>query len=156
MLNVLALVASTLVAISSVQASIIPRASCPQASRFGNLHDLPGNLTTGQSYTVTHDYTCSFEFGMPPNFTDYVLQVTSGGNGHQPSVLVARRTPQVTKESPLDTFTFEVPFAFYFAPASYSLTTITTYPVKGSNGTPFLEQGGFFNGVTINDTGATV
>jgi len=125
-----------------------------QASRFGNLLGLPSpaSLTTGQSYTVTHDYACAFYFGQPPTFTDYVLQVTANGNGHQPSILVARRTPEVTAAQPTDTFTFTVPFGYYLATASYSLSTIVTYPVNGTNGTPVLQQGGVLNGVTIVDT----
>ncbi|KAF8148073.1 hypothetical protein B0H34DRAFT_758936 [Crassisporium funariophilum] len=155
MVNVFIFIASALAASLSVKASATPEAravSCSQAARFGALFGLPAELTTGQSYTVTHNYTCSFYFGMPPTFTDYVLEVTANGNGHQPTILVARRTPEVTAAQPEDTFTFTVPFGYYYAPATYTLRTITTFPVSGTDGSPVLQQGGVYNGVTIIDT----
>ena len=179
MVNYLAVVASALSVAASVKGSALPEpraadiickcdicislstlltmypcTSGPQASRFGNLLGLPSpaSLTTGQSYTVTHDYACAFYFGQPPTFTDYVLQVTANGNGHQAPILVTRRTPQVTAAQPSDTFTFTVPFGYYLATASYALTTVVTFPVNGTNGTPVLQQGGVLNGVAIVDT----
>ncbi|KAF8163836.1 hypothetical protein B0H34DRAFT_795484 [Crassisporium funariophilum] len=159
MVNALVIFASALAALSSAKATATPEArdtavQCPQAARFGGLFGLPATLTTGQSITVTHNYTCSFAFGIVPTFTDYLLEVTANGNGFQPPILVARRTPQVTAAQPEDTFTFTVPFAFFFAPASYSLTTVTTFPTSGTNGSPVLQQGGILNGVQIIDTSA--
>ena len=62
-----------------------------------------------QAYTITTDFTCSFQKGVHPVYTDYyVIVPAEENNGFEPPVLLARREPNVTASSPVDTFTGNV------------------------------------------------
>ena len=58
--------------------------------------------------TIKADFTCSFSFGIDPQFTDYFIEVPVNNNGHEPPILLARRQPNVTAASPIDQFTVQV------------------------------------------------
>jgi hypothetical protein len=101
--------------------------SCPEAARFGFTTATPTTgLNSGdvcihpllilkvsrvdyvrQQFTITSNFTCSITKGIKPAFVDYYIHNTINNNGHEPPVLVTRRTNPAT----VDTFTAKV-FSF--------------------------------------------
>ncbi|KAG0695593.1 hypothetical protein DFH29DRAFT_263904 [Suillus ampliporus] len=117
-------------------------ASCAEADRFGDITVNPSTLSPGDTFTVTANFTCAAQFDIFPQFTDYYIEVPVNNNGHEPPILLARRTLNASSPTPLlDEFTTQLPFAFYFN-ASYVVMLDTTYPVNGTNGSPYSVVGG--------------
>jgi hypothetical protein len=100
------------------------QSSCPEAARFGFTTATPTTgLNSGdvrifpllflqasrancvaQQFTITSNFTCSITKGIKPAFVDYYIHNTINNNGHEPPVLVTRRTNPAT----VDTFTATV------------------------------------------------
>ncbi|KAH7915634.1 hypothetical protein BJ138DRAFT_1141332 [Hygrophoropsis aurantiaca] len=127
---------------TAASAAVMPeaRVSCSEATRFGVVTVVPSTLSPGDSFTVHADFTCAISnYGINPQYTDYYIEVPENNNGHEPPILVARRT---LTSPPTDTFTAQLPYAYYFANTSYSLVLDTTYAINGTNGTPYSVVGG--------------
>lgn len=115
------------------------RQQCPEAARFGEVSITPSTVSPGdvgpsslltlnwnadgygQIVSVKADFTCSFSFGIRPNFTDYHIEVPVNNNGHEPPILLARRQPFVTPASPIDQFEVQVSIIVYPRPSRSSL-----------------------------------
>jgi hypothetical protein len=54
--------------------------------------------------TITTNYTCANQRGIRPISTDYIIAVLENNNGHEPDILLARRT----NVSTIDKFTAKV------------------------------------------------
>ncbi|KAG2035239.1 hypothetical protein BDR03DRAFT_537159 [Suillus americanus] len=124
---------ATLAAVLAVAA---PAAAqfCSEATRFGVVIVSPTTLSPGDTFTVTANFTCAAQYGVDPQYTDYYIEVPVNNNGHEPPILLARRTLNASSETPLfDQFTTQLPYAYYFN-ASYVVMLETTYPVNGTNG----------------------
>jgi len=128
------------------------RQSCSEADRFGEVSITPDTVVPGDIVTIIADFTCSFSFGIVPNFTDYYIEVPVNNNGHEPPILLARRQPTVSAASPTDQFTVQIPFANYFAGAGYVVTLDNTYPINGTNGSPVFIVGDVETVITINSS----
>ncbi|EIW84400.1 hypothetical protein CONPUDRAFT_163542 [Coniophora puteana RWD-64-598 SS2] len=115
------------------------RADCPEASRFGVLQVVPSNLTVGSGFTIHTDFSCARTFGIVPKYTDYYISVPEGNNGHEPPVLLYRRDYNPAGGD-WDTFTADVPAAFYFN-ASYAVEVQVTYPQNGTDGQQYFTMG---------------
>ncbi|KAH7884312.1 hypothetical protein F5I97DRAFT_1929193 [Phlebopus sp. FC_14] len=128
------------------------RRGCAEAARFGVVTTSPSSVAPGDSLTINADFNCAINwFGIIPQYTDYYLEVVTNNNGHEPPILLARRTllPGATNDS----FTVEIPYAYYFANTTYTGVLDTTYPVSGTNGTPYSVVGGvYFNVNLVNVT----
>ncbi|KAH0833207.1 hypothetical protein J3R83DRAFT_12239 [Lanmaoa asiatica] len=123
--------------------------SCAEASRFGVLTVSPTTLAAGDNLTVNADFNCAINwFGIIPTYTDYYIEVPVNNNGHEAPILLARRT--LTPGSTSDSFTVQLPGAFYFANASYVVILDSTYPINGSYGVPYYVVGGIEAPITIN------
>jgi hypothetical protein len=134
-------VIATLAAVFAVATPATAQA-CPEATQFGVLTVSPTTLSPGDTFTVTANFTCSVQFGVNPQYTDYYIEVPVNNNGHEPPILLARRTLDASSATPLfDQFTTQLPYALYFN-ASYVVMLDTTYPVNGSNGSPYSVVGG--------------
>ncbi|KAF8071877.1 hypothetical protein FPV67DRAFT_903098 [Lyophyllum atratum] len=141
-----------LVASSSIN---VPRQSCPEASRFGILTVTPSTpLNPGDDFTVSVDLKCAVNnFGIVPTYLDYTIIVPSQvNNGHEPPMVIARRTLAAGATS--DTFTTTVPHGFYFEGAPYSVQFVNTYPIQGTDGSEVLVQGSITAGININTASA--
>ncbi|KAH7925505.1 hypothetical protein BV22DRAFT_1064886 [Leucogyrophana mollusca] len=130
-------------------AAAVPASSvyCSEATRFGVVTIEPSTLSPGDSFTVNADFTCALQYGINPEYTDYYIEVPVNNNGYEPPILIARRTPNL----PTDSFTAQLPYAYYFANTSYVLYLATTYPVNGTNGTPYYPVGGVETPITITN-----
>ncbi|KAF8888475.1 hypothetical protein CPB84DRAFT_1749494 [Gymnopilus junonius] len=140
---------------SLASATILPRQSCPEASRFGNLIvSSPTNATSynpGDPIDIQVDFHCAItNFGIVPQFIDYTIQVNEDqNNGHEAPIVLARRT--LAAGATTDEFSTTIPFAFYFAGAPYNVVLTDTYPTQGTDGTSqVLLQGGIEAPITIN------
>ncbi|KAG1826571.1 hypothetical protein EV424DRAFT_1486102 [Suillus variegatus] len=133
-------VIATLAAVFAVATPAAAQA-CAEANRFGVVTISPTTLSPGETFTVAANFSCAVQFGVKPEFTDYYIEVPVGNNGFEPPILLARRTLNPSSATPLlDSFTTQLPFALYFN-ASYVVTLDTTYPVNGSNGSPYSVVG---------------
>ncbi|KAI9570587.1 hypothetical protein HD554DRAFT_357160 [Boletus coccyginus] len=126
-----------------------PRQSCAEATQFGVLTVSPTTVAAGDTLTVNADFNCAINtFGIIPEYTDYYIEVPVNNNGHEPPILLARRT--LASGSTSDSFTVQVPYAYYFTNASYVVMLDTTYPINGTNGSPYYAVGGVEAPITIN------
>ncbi|KAJ7590237.1 hypothetical protein C8J56DRAFT_888409 [Mycena floridula] len=144
---------AALTGLAVVSATPSARRACPQASRFGDLTVAPTDLTVGSSFTIHVDLSCAINnFNIVPAFLDYSLVVPSSvNNGHEPPIVLARRTFTPTSGA-VDTFTARIPFYNgYFAGASYNILLTTTYPQNATvEGEPdVLIQGGIFAPINL-------
>jgi len=73
---------------------------------------------------------------------DYYLEVPENNNGHEPDILLARKTFAGNASYPIDTINGTIPFAFYFANTTYAIVMNIIYPINGTNGSPYLVTGG--------------
>ncbi|KAJ7590253.1 hypothetical protein C8J56DRAFT_937202 [Mycena floridula] len=150
-------VLAALTSLAVVSATPAARASCAEASRFGDLTVVPTDLTVGASFTIHVDLSCAINnFDIVPKFLDYSLVVPSNvNNGHEPPIVLARRTftpPSVSNPGAFDTFSAQIPFYDgYFAGASYNIQLTTTYPQNATvEGEPdVLIQGGVFSPINL-------
>ncbi|KAF8069932.1 hypothetical protein FPV67DRAFT_1623358 [Lyophyllum atratum] len=130
----------------------VPRQSCPQATRFGVLSVTPNDvpLNPGDEFVVHVDLNCAVNsFGIVPKFLDYSIIVPApANNGHEPPMVIARRTLPAGTTS--DTFTSTVPHGYYFQGANYFVQFVNTYPTKGTDGSEVLLQGSVSTGININ------
>ncbi|KAJ3507319.1 hypothetical protein NLJ89_g6368 [Agrocybe chaxingu] len=107
-------ISTTLLYLSGLvaSASVYPRQSCPEATRFGILTvSSPSGATSynpGDDISIKVDLTCAVnDFGIVPAYLDYTIVVpASENNGHEPPIVLARRT--VPAGSLLDEFTTKV------------------------------------------------
>ncbi|GLB40348.1 hypothetical protein LshimejAT787_0802190 [Lyophyllum shimeji] len=140
-----------LVAASSLN---IPRQNCPEATRFGVLSVSPTDtpLNPGDNFNVNVDFNCGMNnFGIVPKFLDYTIVVPApNNNGHEQPIVLARRT--LAAGATADTFTAQVPHGFYFKGAQYSLLLTNNYPIKGTDGSEVIVQGGIYAGLNLNTT----
>ncbi|KZT23124.1 hypothetical protein NEOLEDRAFT_570881 [Neolentinus lepideus HHB14362 ss-1] len=136
----------TIILISLVVATTTRALGCSEAERFGVVTVSPTTFAQGDNVTISTDFTCCYWFDQPPIYTDYHIEVETNNNGHEPAILLARRQPPAGATN--DSFTVQIPYAFVFN-ASYSLILWTTYPVNGSNGSPFYPIGGTVTPVNI-------
>jgi len=102
-----------------------PRQSCAEATQFGVLTVSPTTVAAGdvsetlswdklqlnirkhQTLTVNADFSCAINtFGIIPEYTDYYIEVPVNNNGHEPPILLARRT--LASGSTSDSFTVQV------------------------------------------------
>ncbi|KAH7884313.1 hypothetical protein F5I97DRAFT_1888610 [Phlebopus sp. FC_14] len=134
--------------------AMIPQArqNCPEAARFGGVSTSPSSVAPGDTLTINADFSCAVNyFGIIPQYTDYYLEVVTNNNGYEPPILLARRT--LPQGATSDSFTVEVPDAYYFANTTYTGVLDVTYPVNGTNGTPYSVVGGvYFNVNLVNTT----
>jgi len=132
----------------------VPRQNCPQAARFGVMSVSSANaqINPGDDFTVHVDLTCAVHyFHIVPRFLDYTIIVPqASNNGHEPPIVLARRTLAAGATS--DTFTAKLPYGYYFKGAQYSLFLANTYPINGTDGSEVLVQGGIFTGLNVNTT----
>ncbi|KAG8213116.1 hypothetical protein J3R82DRAFT_11514 [Butyriboletus roseoflavus] len=143
-----AIIASAAVLVGAVRRSCTPR-PCAEADRFGVLTVSPTIVAAGVSLTVNGDFSCAINyFGIIPEYTDYYIEVPTNNNGHEPPILLARRT--LAPGSTSDSFTVQVPGANFFANANYAVILDTTYPINGSFGVPVFLVGGTEAPITIN------
>ncbi|KAF8956698.1 hypothetical protein BDZ97DRAFT_1671087 [Flammula alnicola] len=135
-----------------VASANVPRQACSEAVRFGVLSVSPSNTTfnAGDNISINVDLTCAINFfNIVPKFLDYSIIVPSSlNNGHEPPIVLARRTLQTGATS--DSFTTEIPHAFFFAGAAYQVSFTNTYPINGTDGSQVLIQGGLSQAITIN------
>ncbi|KAF9223661.1 hypothetical protein BS17DRAFT_704839 [Gyrodon lividus] len=132
-----------------VSAAPHTRQSCPEATRFGVLSISPTTVSPGDSLVINADFTCAINsFGIQPEYTDYYIEVPVNNNGHEPPILLARRT--LPSGSTSDQFTVQVPYAYYFQNTSYVVILDTTYPTTGTNGSPYSVVGGVEASIIIN------
>ncbi|PPQ72638.1 hypothetical protein CVT26_004345 [Gymnopilus dilepis] len=137
---------------SIASALVIPRQICSEASRFGDLIvTSPDNATSfsaGDPVHIKVNFNCAVNtFGIRPEFVDYTIEVPEQfNNGHEPNIVIARRTLPVGATT--DEFTATAsPFQF--------LTGLTspmhhTYPTEGTDGSQVFIQGGTESPITIN------
>ncbi|PPQ66986.1 hypothetical protein CVT26_009944 [Gymnopilus dilepis] len=146
--------AALLSMVSLASASLLPRQSCPEASRFGNLSfSSPTNATSfnaGDPIQIKVDFNCAINnFGIKPQFFDYLIEVPAEqNNGHEAPIVLARRT--LAGGATTDKFDTTIPHAFFFAGAPYNLVLTDTYPTQGTDGSQVLLQGGVELPITIN------
>ncbi|KIK97763.1 hypothetical protein PAXRUDRAFT_24494 [Paxillus rubicundulus Ve08.2h10] len=134
-----------------VSAAPHTRQSCPEATRFGVLDVSPTTVSPGDSLVIDADFTCAINyFGIQPEYTDYYIEVPVNNNDYEPPILLARRTLPSGSTSTSDQFTVEVPYANYFQNTSYVVILDTTYPITGSNGSPYYVVGGVEVPITVN------
>ncbi|KZS88442.1 hypothetical protein SISNIDRAFT_498025 [Sistotremastrum niveocremeum HHB9708] len=135
-------------------ASVLPRQAgfCPEASRFGILGVKPTNLSPGDKFTITANFTCGInQYNIVPKYIDYYIEVPENvNNGHEPPILLARRTFSKS-HGDVDKFTTHLPDAFYFTGAAYTVQMDITYAINGTLGKPFYVVGGTEAGVNITD-----
>ncbi|KAF8340033.1 hypothetical protein F5887DRAFT_979608 [Amanita rubescens] len=113
--------------------SVEKRVSCAEAARFGILQIGPSTVAPGNYFTVHADFTCSLYFGITPIYIDYYIEVGSGGTGHLGPVLLGRRKfHQSFNTPPTDTFSVQLPYAYWESNATYIVTLDTTYAVNGT------------------------
>lgn len=62
-----------------------------------------------KTFTVAANFTCAAQLGVHPQYTDYYIEVPVNNNGHEPPILLARRT--LSSGSLLDQFTTQVGFS---------------------------------------------
>ncbi|KAJ7286792.1 hypothetical protein C8J57DRAFT_1282053 [Mycena rebaudengoi] len=122
---------------------------CPEALRFGTFQVSPSTLAPGDSLTVTANLTCAIAKGNTPTFLDYYIEVLANNNGHEPPILLARRTYDNTTSPPVDTFTTTLPSWFYFADAQYSVVMNNLFSRPGPTGEAVITVGGVSEGITI-------
>jgi hypothetical protein len=68
-------------------------------------------LITIKTFTVNANFTCAAQLGVHPQYTDYYIEVPVNNNGHEPPILLARRTLDPNSATPLfDQFTLQVSF----------------------------------------------
>ncbi|KAG2104706.1 uncharacterized protein F5147DRAFT_703631 [Suillus discolor] len=133
-------VIATLAAVFAVATPAAAQA-CAEADRFGDVTVSPTTLSPGETFTVTANFSCAAQFGVNPEYTDYYIEVPVNNNGFEPPILLARRTLNPSSATPLlDSFTTQLPYANYFN-ASYVVILDTTYPVNGTNGSPYSVVG---------------
>ncbi|PPQ75631.1 hypothetical protein CVT26_001551 [Gymnopilus dilepis] len=145
----------SMVALAS--ASVLPRESCPDASRFGVLsYSSPTGATSysaGDAIHVHVDFDCAINYyGIKPQFFDYLIEVpANANNGYEaPIVLGARRT--LADGATTDDFDTTIPHGYYFANAAYNIFLVDTYPTQGTDGSEILLQGSVEVPITINAT----
>ncbi|KAF8803088.1 hypothetical protein BYT27DRAFT_7145369 [Phlegmacium glaucopus] len=135
-------------------ASLLPRQSCPQATRFGVMTVTnPSGATSynpGDSIHIKVDFTCAINtFGIVPEFIDFTIEVPpASNNGHEAPIVLARRTLAAGATS--DEFTTQIPHAFFFAGAPYNVVLTDTYPTQGTDGSQVFLQSGVEEPITIN------
>ncbi|KAG1876030.1 hypothetical protein C8R48DRAFT_591540 [Suillus tomentosus] len=122
---------------------------CAEAERFGVVTVSPTTLSPGETFTVTANFSCAAQLGVNPEYIDYYIEVPVNNNGFEPPILLARRTLDPSSATPLlDSFTTQLPYANYFN-SSYVVILDTTYPVNGTNGSPYSVVGGVEIPITI-------
>jgi len=126
-------VAASLLAVATAQ-------SCSEAARFGVVTVSPTSFASGDSVTISANFTCADQLGYAPTYTDYYIEVPTNNNGHEPPVLLARRQPAAGVTS--DLFTVQIPYGYYFPNASYNIVLDNTYATNGTNGSPVYQVGG--------------
>ncbi|OJA17115.1 hypothetical protein AZE42_02589 [Rhizopogon vesiculosus] len=142
---------SILAAFSAV-ATPVAAQSCAEATQFGVVVVSPTTLSPGDTFTVNANFTCAAQLGVNPQYTDYYIEVPVNNNGHEPPILLARRTLDASSATPLlDSFTMQFPYAYYFANTNYVVMLETTYPVTGTNGSPYSVVGGVEAPITITN-----
>ncbi|KAG2131347.1 hypothetical protein DEU56DRAFT_860021 [Suillus clintonianus] len=142
---------TVLASLAAVIAVATPAAAqqCSQATRFGVVNVSPTTLSPGDTFTVTANFTCAAQLGVHPQYTDYYIEVPVNNNGHEPPILLARRTLNASSPTPLlDQFTMQLPYAYYFN-ASYVVILDVTYPVTGTDGSSYSVVGGIESPITI-------
>ncbi|KAF9235953.1 hypothetical protein BU15DRAFT_50711 [Melanogaster broomeanus] len=134
------IIASVTALVSATPHRAHTRRGCAEADRFGVLTVSPTTVSPGDTLTIDADFNCAINwFSIKPEYTDYYIEVPVGNNGHEPDILLARRT--LASGATSDSFTVEVPYAFTFN-ASYVVMLETTYPITGGNGAPYSVVGG--------------
>ncbi|KDR86066.1 hypothetical protein GALMADRAFT_235290 [Galerina marginata CBS 339.88] len=135
-------------------ANISARQSCPEAVRFGILSvSSPtgaSSFNAGDDIAIKVDLNCAIKnFNIVPRFLDYTIIVpASVNNGHEPAIVLARRTLPAGALS--DSFTTKIPHGFFFAGAAYQVFFTNTFPINGTDGSEVLTQGGLSQPITIN------
>ncbi|KZS91787.1 hypothetical protein SISNIDRAFT_413687, partial [Sistotremastrum niveocremeum HHB9708] len=150
MKSVLSIALLSLVSVAS--SAVLPR-SCPEAAQFGVLTATPTKLSPGDTFTINADFNCAVnQFGIVPKYLDYYIEVLeNSNNGHEPPILLARRTFDQSA-SPSLTDNFSLPRTFYFSGAPYVVQMDVTYPITGTDGNPVFIQGGTEAPLTITAT----
>ncbi|KAF9553527.1 hypothetical protein CPC08DRAFT_610465, partial [Agrocybe pediades] len=115
-------------------------AACDEAQRFGILTVSPTTVRAGDTINLNTDLRCAAELGINPIFLDYSIENLVNNNGFELPLLLARRAIPAGAQS--DSFTTTVPHGFFFAGANYSVVINTVYPLKGSDGSQIIQEGG--------------
>lgn len=142
---------TALATLAAVFAAATPAAAlfCAEASRFGTVSVSPTLLSPGDTFTISANFTCAAQYGINPQYTDYYIEVPVNNNGHEPPILLARRTLDPNSATPLfDQFTLQLPYAYYFN-ASYVVMLETTFPQTGTDGSSYSVVGGIETPITI-------
>ncbi|KAJ6529077.1 hypothetical protein DFH09DRAFT_1371126 [Mycena vulgaris] len=121
---------------------------CPEASRFGVVNVVPTTLAPGDAFTVNVDLTCTAAFGHIPTYLDYFIEVVTGNNGHEPPILLARRTFDPAAGLS-DTLSTELPPWGYFEHAQYSLVFQNSFATNGPNNNSVIIVGAVTIPITI-------
>ncbi|KDR86067.1 hypothetical protein GALMADRAFT_235291 [Galerina marginata CBS 339.88] len=135
-------------------ANIAARQFCAEAVRFGVLSvSSPtgaSSFNAGDDIAIKVDLNCAVNhFNIVPRFLDYAINVpASVNNGHEPDIVLARRTLPAGALS--DSFTTKIPHGFFFAGAAYQVIFTNTYPINGTDGSEVLIQEGMLQPITIN------
>ncbi|KAG6821788.1 hypothetical protein H0H92_000826 [Tricholoma furcatifolium] len=126
--------AALLSLINLAASTAISRQSCSEAERFGVLTISPTEVSAGD---------------IAPVYLDYTIEVPeASNNGHEPNMLLARRT--YDSSSTVDEFTVEIPSYTYFSGAAYEVVLTNTYYTTGTYGSSVLVQGGVSTNITID------
>ncbi|KZT23126.1 hypothetical protein NEOLEDRAFT_1180350 [Neolentinus lepideus HHB14362 ss-1] len=136
--------------VSSLFAVATVTAECPEVTRFGRFNVSPTSLSSGDSVTINANFTCAKQLGYVATYTDYYIEVPTNNNGHEPSVMLARR--QLAEDATTDSFTVQIPYGYYFPNASYVIALVNTYATDGTNGLPIYQVGGLSASVNITST----
>ncbi|KAH7924388.1 hypothetical protein BV22DRAFT_1047516 [Leucogyrophana mollusca] len=144
----LSAILASFVAVATAATVPVSPAACAQADRFGDITIEPSTLSPGENFTVTANFTCAIQLGVNPEHTDYYIEVPTNNNGYEPPILIARRT---LATPPIDSFNATLPYANYFANASYAFVLDTTYAVNGTNGSPYSQVGETETSITITN-----
>lgn len=75
--------------------------------QFKIRHALKFETTRPQTFTVTVNFSCSFEKGIRPKYLDYYLEVLLSNNDHEIPTLIARRDFD-SSVGPINQFTTQV------------------------------------------------
>ncbi|EPQ52567.1 hypothetical protein GLOTRDRAFT_95456 [Gloeophyllum trabeum ATCC 11539] len=142
--------AATLVSSLLAIASAAPALQCFEAQKFGGVTVSPSTFASGDTVQIDADFRCAVEYyGHIPKYTDYYIEVPTNNNGNEPPILLARREPAAGATS--DSFTVQIPHAYYFKDANYDIVMDVTFASNGTDGSPYYSVGGVEAGVIITD-----
>ncbi|KAG7441338.1 uncharacterized protein BT62DRAFT_923428 [Guyanagaster necrorhizus] len=152
-MNLTTVLAFVLAAVGAIASPVVDkRQSCAEAAQFGVLEIVPSDLQPGTGFTVHIDYACAVELGVVPTYIDTYIEVPEGNNGHEPPILLDRRTFVLSPPPLTQALTFTASFPYYpvlFEGAQYTIGVHTIYPINGTDGNPILIEGIVYGDINV-------